>query len=140
MTTTIKTYDELSHLETFDERFRYLVLGGAIGEETFGYDRWLNQKFYTSDEWKRLRRDVIVRDGRCDLGIAGMEIAGRLIIHHMNPISKLDVLQHSDLLVNPDYLICVSINTHNAIHYGDLSILEPYVERRPNDTCPWRTT
>lgn len=140
MTTTIKTYKELSRLETFDKRFRYLVLGGTIGEETFGYDRWLNQKFYTSDEWKRLRRDVIVRDGGCDLGIAGMEIAGRLIIHHMNPISKLDVLKHSDLLVNPDYLICVSINTHNAIHYGDLSILEPYVERRPNDTCPWRTT
>ena len=140
MTTTIKTYEELSRLETFDERFRYLVLGGTIGEETFGYDRWLNQKFYTSDEWKHLRRDVIVRDGGCDLGIAGMEITGRLIIHHMNPISKLDVLKHSDLLINPDYLICVSINTHNAIHYGDLSILEPYVERRPNDTCPWRTT
>lgn len=138
MNTTKKTYEELSKLKTFDERFRYLILGGTIGEETFGYDRWLNQNFYTSDEWKRSRRKVIIRDEGCDLGIPGLEIKGRLIVHHMNPVEKLDVLRHSDLLINPDYLICTSISTHNAIHYGDLSILEPYVERRPNDTCPWR--
>lgn len=138
MSTKIKTYDELSTLKTFEERLRYLVIGGSIGEETFGYDRWLNQVFYTSDEWRRLRRDVIIRDEGCDLGIPGMEITGRLIIHHMNPIGKLDVIEHSRLLVDPDNLICVSINTHNAIHYGDLSILEPFVERQPNDTCPWR--
>lgn len=138
MNTKTRTYEELSKLETFDERFRYLILGGIIGEETFGYDRWLNQKFYTSEEWKRLRREVIIRDGGCDLGIPGMEITGRLIIHHMNPVSKTDVLKHSQSLVDLDNLICTSINTHNAIHYGDLSILEPLVERRPNDTCPWR--
>lgn len=138
MNMTKKTYEELSKLKTFDERFRYLILGGTIGEETFGYDRWLNQNFYTSDVWKRLRRKVIIRDEGCDLGIPGLEIKGRLIVHHMNPVEKLDVLRHSDLLINPDYLICTSISTHNAIHYGDLSILEPYVERRPNDTCPWR--
>ena len=138
MNITKKTYEELSKLKTFDERFRYLILGGTIGEETFGYDRWLNQNFYTSDEWKRLRREVIIRDEGCDLGIPGLEIKGRLIVHHMNPVEKLDVLRHSDLLINPDYLICTSISTHNAIHYGDLSILEPYIERRPNDTCPWR--
>lgn len=134
----IKTYDELAKLETFDERFRYLVLGSKIGEETFGYDRWLNQDFYTSDEWRRLRREVIIRDEGCDLGIPGLEIKGRLIVHHMNPIGKTDVLRHSEFLVDPKYLICTSFNTHNAIHYGDMSILEPYVERRPNDTCPWR--
>lgn len=138
MITTIKTYEELSKLSTFDERFRYLVLGGVVGEETFGYDRWLNQNFYTSEEWKRLRREVIIRDEGCDLGIAGMGIQGRLIIHHMNPIGKSDIIEHSELLVDPNYLICTSINTHNAIHYGDLSILEPFVERRPGDTCPWR--
>lgn len=138
MNTTKKTYEELSKLKTFDERFRYLILGGTIGEETFGYDRWLNQNFYTSDVWKRLRRKVIIRDEGCDLGIPGLEIKGRLIVHHMNPVEKLDIIRHSDLLINSDYLICTSISTHNAIHYGDLSILEPYVERRPNDTCPWR--
>lgn len=134
----IKTYAELSKLDSFDERFRYLVLGGAIGEETFGYERWLNQDFYTSDEWKRLRREIIIRDEGCDLGVPGMSIQGRLIVHHMNPIGKLDILQHSDLLINPDYLVCTSFSTHNAIHYGDLTILEPIVERHPNDTCPWR--
>lgn len=138
MNMTKKTYEELSKLKTFDERFRYLILGGTIGEETFGYDRWLNQNFYTSDVWKRLRRKVIIRDEGCDLGIPGLEIKGRLIVHHMNPVEKLDIIRHSDLLINSDYLICTSISTHNAIHYGDLSILEPYVERRPNDTCPWR--
>lgn len=134
----IKTYDELSKLKTFDERFRYLIIGGNIGEETFGYDRWLNQNFYTSEEWKRLRREVIIRDEGCDLGIPGMEISGRLIVHHLNPVTKTDILQHSNILVDPNFLICTSISTHNAIHYGDLSILEPFVERHPNDTCPWR--
>ena len=138
MTTTIRSYEELSKLETFDERFRYLIIGGDIGEETFGYDRWLNQSFYTSEEWKRLRREVIIRDEGCDLGVPGMEIRGRLIVHHINPVTKSDILQHSNILVDPNFLICTSIITHNAIHYGDLSILEPFTERRPNDTCPWR--
>ena len=134
---TIKTYEELSRLKTFDERFRYLVIGGTIGEETFGYDRWLNQRFYTSEEWKRLRRQVIIRDEGCDIGIPGMEIGDHLIVHHMIPVTKLDVLSHSQALINPDFLICTSLKTHNALHYGDLSILEPFIERRPNDTCPW---
>ena len=116
-----------------------MKLNGIIGEETFGFDRDLNQLFYTSDEWRRIRRDVIIRDNGCDLGIRDREIGGLITVHHMNPITIDDIRNRSELLLNPEYLISVSDLTHKAIHYGDerLLITTP-VERRPNDTCPWR--
>lgn len=135
---SIKTYSELITLPTFEERFRYLQLGGTIGEETFGFDRYINQQFYQSPEWRALRNHIIVRDCGCDLGIEGREIYKYIVIHHMNPITKEDILSRSDLVMNPEYLICVSPNTHRAIHYGDESLLITVpVERRKNDTCPW---
>lgn len=138
---SIRTYSELIKLPTFEERFEYLKLDGVVGEATFGFDRYLNQIFYRSPEWKAVRDDVIVRDNGCDLGIEGREIYGRILIHHMNPISKEDILNRSDFLLNPDYLISTIKNTHDAIHYSDSSILilDPIV-RRPNDTCPWKRT
>ena len=137
--TTIKTYSELSRLLTFEERFGYLRLDGVVGKDTFGFDRYLNQQFYRSSEWKRIRNQVIVRDNGCDLGIDDYEIHGRILIHHMNPISIEDLQHMSDLLMNPEYLICVSHRTHNAIHYGDESlIVTAPIERSQNDTCPWR--
>lgn len=135
----IRTYNELMSLPTFEERFEYLKLSGRVGEETFGFDRWLNQKFYRSAEWKHLRDQVIIRDNGCDLGVEGREIYGKILIHHMNPISKKDILERTDLLLNPMYLISVTKQTHDAIHYSDDSILmkDPIVRSR-NDTCPWR--
>lgn len=135
----IRTYNELIILPTFKERFEYLKLSGRVGEETFGFDRWLNQKFYRSAEWKHLRDQIIIRDNGCDLGIEGREIYGKILIHHMNPISKKDILERTDLLLNPMYLISVTKQTHDAIHYSDDSILmkDPIV-RSKNDTCPWR--
>ena len=139
MRTFIKSYDELVQIPTFEERYEYLKLNGRIGEETFGFDRWLNQKFYQSEEWKRIRRDIIIRDAGCDLGIEGREIMGRIYIHHMNPITMDDLIHRSDLMLNPEYLISVSTMTHEAIHYGDERLLiSDYVERSPYDTCPWR--
>lgn len=139
MRTFIKSYDELVQIPTFEERYEYLKLNGRIGEETFGFDRWLNQKFYQSDEWKNIRRDVILRDAGCDLGIEDREIVGRIYIHHMNPITVDDIILRSDYLLNPMYLICTSKLTHDAIHYGDKSLLqEVFKERKPYDTCPWR--
>ena len=139
MRTFIRSYDELIQIPTFEERYEYLKLNGRIGEETFGFDRWLNQKFYQSDEWKRIRRDVILRDAGCDLGIKDREIIGRIYIHHMNPITVDDIILHSDYLLNPMYLVCTSKLTHDAIHYGDESLLqEDFKERKPYDTCPWR--
>lgn len=136
---TIRTYSELIRLPTFEERFRYLKLDGLVGKDTFGFDRYLNQEFYRSKEWKEVRDFVIVRDNGCDLGMDGYEIVGRIYIHHMNPITVNDIVHSSDFLLNPDYLICVSHNTHNAIHYGDEDLLVTApVERRKNDTCPWR--
>ena len=136
---SIKTYSELILLPTFEERFRYLQLSGRIGEETFGLDRYLNQIFYTSEEWRRIRRDVIVRDNGCDLGIWDREIHGLITVHHLNPISVEDILNRSEILLNPEYLICVSDITHKAIHYGDERLLMTTpIERRPNDMCPWR--
>lgn len=137
---TIKTYSELIRLKTFEERFRYLKLGGLIGDETFGSARWLNQIFYRSDQWKRIRRDIIIRDAGCDLGIDGRDIrGGRIIIHHINPISIDDVEQGRSCLSDPENLICTCEITHQAIHYGDESLLIPdLVERSPNDTCPWK--
>ena len=138
-TTNIRTYSELIQIPTFEERFDYLRLDGVVGKDTFGFDRYLNQQFYRSSEWKRIRNQVIVRDNGCDLGIDDYEIRGRILIHHMNPISIEDLQHMSDLLMNPEYLVCVSHRTHNAIHYGDDSlIVTAPIERSQNDTCPWR--
>lgn len=138
----IKTYSELSKLTTFEERYEYLRLQGRVGEETFGFDRYINQFFYQrSKEWKSIREFVIVRDNGCDLGIEGYEIRGnsRIIIHHMNPISMEDIVYRSDILLDPEFLISTTHNTHNAIHYGDSSLLSRApIERLPFDTCPWR--
>lgn len=134
-----KSYSELSKLDTFEERFRYLQLKGAVAEETFGFDRYLNQKFYNSKEWKSIRDFVILRDNGCDLGIDGYEIYGKILIHHMNPIRIKDIENSSDFLMDPEYLITTTLHTHNAVHYGDESlILTAPVERSKNDTCPWR--
>lgn len=135
----IKTYSELSRLQTFEERYRYLRLNGSVGEETFGFDRFINQNFYKSREWKSIRDFVIVRDNGCDLGIDGHEIYGTVLIHHMNPILPKDIIDQSDFLLNPNYLISTILTTHNAIHYGDegLIIKEP-IQRTKNDMCPWR--
>ena len=135
----LRTYTELTRIPTFIERFKYLKLGGRVGEETFGYDRYLNQQFYQSYDWKRLRRDIIIRDCGCDLAFPDREIFDRIYIHHMNPISPEDILRHSEEVMNPEFLICTSKLTHEAIHFGDESLLfmEP-IERRPGDTCPWR--
>lgn len=136
----IKTYTELIQLPTFEERFRYLKLDGVIGEETFGFDRYLNQAFYSSTEWKKFRRDIIVRDMGCDLGIEDREIGGLIMIHHLNPIALEDILKRNvKVLLNPENVICASANTHRAIHYGDESLLiKAPIERTKNDTCPWR--
>ena len=136
----IRTYSELMKLETFEERYEYLKLGGRVGEETFGFDRYLNQIFYKSKEWLSIRNHIITRDNGCDLATPGREIRGnKIIIHHMNPITKEDILNRSDMLLNPEYLICTVKNTHDAIHYGDSELLQkdPIV-RSKNDTCPWR--
>ena len=136
---SIRTYSELITIPTFEERYKYLKLDGIVGEETFGFDRYLNQIFYKSKEWRSIRDYVITRDNGCDLGVEGHEIFGKILIHHMNPISKKDILERSDLLLNPEYLICTIKNTHDAIHYGDenLLIITP-PERTKNDTCPWK--
>lgn len=129
----------MSKLKTFEERYQYLRLDGVIGEDTFGFDRYLNQTFYRSQRWKRVRDQVIVRDNGCDLGIEGNEIYGKVLIHHMNPITIRDIENESDFLLNPEYLICVTHNTHNAIHYGDEGLLmKGPIERTKNDMCPWR--
>lgn len=137
--TNIRTYSELIKLPTFEERYVYLRLGGKVGEATFGFDRYLNQIFYKSDEWRSIRDEVIIRDNGCDLGIEGREIESCILIHHMNPITKQDILDRSEFLLNPEYLICTIKNTHDAIHYGDENLLikDPIV-RRKYDTCPWR--
>lgn len=135
----IKTYSELSLLPTFQERYQYLRLDGQVGEDTFGFDRYLNQTFYRSQKWKQIRDFVILRDNGCDLGVPGFEIYERIIIHHMNPITVDDIRHGCESILDPEFLICVSHNTHNAIHYGDESLLitEPIVRTR-NDTCPWK--
>lgn len=138
---TIRTYSELITIPTFEERYKYLKIGGKVGEETFGFERYLNQEFYKSHEWQSIRRQVIVRDLGCDLGIEGREIHGKIIVHHMNPITIDDIIEASDFLLNPEYLICTLKSTHDAIHYGDESLLiKAPVERTKNDTCPWKHT
>ena len=139
MNTSIKTYSELITFTTFEERFMYLKLDGNVGVETFGYDRVFNQKFYSSTEWKRVRDRIICRDLGCDLGISDRKIFGKIMIHHINPILLDDIRNASKFLLNEEYLICTSFDTHNAIHYGDENILmiSP-IERTQYDTCPWR--
>lgn len=138
MTKRIRTYSDLRRLETFEERFDYLILGGQIGVETFGFDRWVNQNFYTSTEWRRVRRDVIVRDQGRDLGVEGYEVNGAVVVHHMNPMTPDDIIHDNSDILDPEFLITVSIDTHNAIHFGDATKLRtPYVERSPGDTKLW---
>ena len=136
---SIKTYSELIALPTFEERYEYLRLNGRVGEDTFGFDRYLNQNFYRSAEWRRIRDKVIVRDNGCDLAIDDRIIYGKILIHHMNPITDKDLFNLSDNLFDPKYLICVSHNTHNAIHYGDGErLVKDPIVRTKNDTCPWK--
>ena len=136
---SIKTYSELITIPTFEERFEYLQLKGSVGKDTFGYDRHLNQVLYRSPEWKRLRNQIIIRDCGCDLACEGYSIHSKVLIHHLNPITVEDVLARSRKVFDPDNLVCVSHNTHNAIHYGDVDLLVtgPII-RTKNDTCPWR--
>ena len=135
----IKTYSELITIPTFEERFEYLKLDGQVGVETFGFNRYLNQVFYKSDEWLSIRDYVITRDNGCDLGMEGYEIYGRILIHHINPITKDDIIQRSRILLDPENLITTVKRTHDAIHYGDSNLLmKSPIERRKNDTCPWR--
>ena len=135
----IRTYTEMSRIKTFEERFEYLSLKGQVGLETFGYDRYLNQRFYRSPEWKQVRDFVIVRDSGCDLGIPDRIIPTHIIVHHINPLMLKDITDSSEFLLNPEYLICTSHDTHQAIHYGDASLLITLPkERTANDTCPWK--
>ena len=139
MKSKLRTYSELKQLKTFEERYEYLKLDGQVGADTFGFDRYLNQVFYKSPEWRSVRNEVIVRDNGCDLGIEGREIHTKIIVHHMNPISKKDILERSDILLNPEYLITTVKRTHDAIHYGDAdTLIKDPIERSANDTCPWR--
>lgn len=137
---TIKTYSEMIALPTFIDRYRYLRLEGKVGEETFGFDRIINQFLYQrSKKWKSVRDKVIIRDNGCDLGVEGFEIYGKILVHHMNPITLEDIERESEFVFDPEYLISTTLTTHNAIHYGDESLLPMApVERRRNDTCPWR--
>ena len=139
MTMKIRTYSELILLPTFEERFEYLRLDGKVGEDTFGFDRYLNQLFYRSQEWRKIRDYIIVRDNACDLGVEGCDIYSKVLIHHMNPITARDIEKRTELLLDPEYLICTTHNTHNAIHYGDENlIIKSPIVRTKNDTCPWK--
>lgn len=136
----IRSYSEFSELKTFEERFEYLKLNGTVGQDTYGFDRYLNQRFYRSAQWREIRNQVISRDDGCDLGVPGYDINTRIYIHHMNPIYKDDIVELSNYLMNPEFLISCSFETHNAIHYSDDTYLKRFedIERKPNDTCPWR--
>lgn len=134
----LRRYNELRRLDTFEERFEYLSLRAEVGQSTFGFDRWINQQFYRSTQWKQIRDHVIVRDSGLDLGIPGHEIYDRVIIHHMNPMTPDEIVDGDEDILNPEYLVSVTHQTHNAIHYGDASLLrQPMVERRPGDTRLW---
>ena len=135
-----RCYSELIKIKSYSDRFKYLQMNASIGYETFGFERYLNQTFYKSDEWKEIRRQVIIRDEGCDLADQFHPIHNKIIIHHMNPITEQDILNRNPIILNPEYLICVSLRTHNAIHFGDESYIRDreIVERRPNDTCPWK--
>ena len=140
MNTTIRTYSELITFPTFEERFRYLKLGGRVGADTYGFDRYLNQQFYQHDPmWRSSRDTVIIRDNGCDLGVEGCEIHGKVIVHHMNPVTMDDIINKRDWIYDPEFLICTVHNTHNAIHYGDEHLLtKAPIVRTKNDTCPWK--
>ncbi len=136
---SIKRYSELIRLPTLEERYEYLRFRSVVGQDTFGFDRWMNQKFYLSTEWKRVRREIIVRDECCDLGIKDYPIYGPVFIHHLNPLTPEDIIESTEFLMNPEYLICCSSQTHRAIHFGDKNMLpQPPIERTPYDTCPWK--
>lgn len=133
-----RTYSELRRISTFEERFEYLSLRGEVGAATFGFDRYINQRFYTSRQWRQVRDVVITRDLGCDLGVDGFDIFNKIIIHHMNPMTADDIEEASPDILDPEFLITTCHNTHNAIHYGDANLLpKPLVERRPGDTRPW---
>lgn len=135
----IKTYSELITFSSFEERYQYLRLNGVVGRDTFGFDRYLNQIFYKSKRWREVRDHVIIRDNGCDLGVEGHEIFGKIMVHHMNPLTIEDIERESAFLMDPEYLISTTHSTHNAIHYGDESLLiTAPIERTKNDTCPWR--
>lgn len=139
MSMNTKSYLECIQLSTFLDRYRYLQIGGFVGKETFGYDRYLNQILYRTAEWKRFRRDIILRDNGCDLGCEGYEIFGNILVHHINPITVEDVVNRNPCIFDPNNVICTSLNTHNAIHYGDeTNLITELVVRKPNDTCPWK--
>lgn len=126
-------------LPTLKERFEYLKLGSKIGVETFGFDRWLNQEFYNSWEWRKFRRDIIVRDNGNEMGLEDYPINGLIVVHHLNPITEKDIVDGNPDVMNPNYVVCVSDLTHKAIHYGDAKLLpSPLIIRKPNDTIPWR--
>lgn len=134
----IRRYSEVTRLETFKERFEYLKLGGTVGHDTFGFDRYINQAFYTSTQWRNIRRDVIVRDNGCDLGVIGYEAHNGLLVHHINPMTANDIEHGAEWILDSEFLICTTHDTHNAIHYGDSSLLRtPFVERAPGDTRLW---
>lgn len=136
--TRTRSYAELRRIESFEDRFEYLRLGGSVAHETFGFDRYINQDFYTSAEWRNVRRHVILRDNGCDLGVRGHEINGALLVHHMNPMTSDDIIHQEEWIWDPEFLITTTKDTHNAIHYGNRSLLpKPFVERRPGDTRLW---
>lgn len=138
MSTRIRSYSELRRLDTLEERFEYLRLGGYVGDKTFGFDRWINQRFYTSPQWRQVRNHIISRDDGCDLGVKGFEIHSRLYIHHLNPMTRADITEGDESILDPEYLITTTHITHNAIHYGDARLLPRVpVERRPGDTKLW---
>lgn len=137
--TKIRTYTDLMKLRNFEERFNYLKLDGKVGLDTFGHERFLNQTFYKSDEWKKVRDYCIIRDKGCDLAVFERPIYGTIFVHHMNSITKKDILERNPNIFDPEFLVCVSFNTHNAVHYGDIRLcVKEYNPRTKNDTIPWR--
>lgn len=136
----MKTYSELCALSSFEDRFAYLCIGGVVGSVTFGFERFLNQALYTSARWRRVRDEVIIRDNGCDLGVEGFYIPDCVLVHHINPLSIDDIVEENPAIFDPEFLICTSRPTHNAIHFGDLSFMPKpaFVERAPFDTCPWK--
>ena len=140
MNNKVRSYTELSKLKTFEERLHYVSLKETVGEETFGSNRWINQRFYTSSEWRRVRNKVIVRDMGCDLGVLGHEIHGKIIVHHMNPITVDDIIYKTEYLLDPEFLVCVSFDTHELLTFSDTAhnLCRLSTERKLYDTCPWR--
>lgn len=138
ITMTNRRYSELIRIPSFEGRYEYLRLYGSVGQDTFGFDRYINQSFYTSKEWHRARQEVLIRDDGCDLGVPGHEINGSVLVHHINPMVADDITHAEDWILDPEYLITTTPRTHNAIHYGDARLLlPPYVKRQPGDTRLW---